>query len=217
MSAIAFFRALKNKNKAEYIVTAHHADDQVETVLMNIVRGCGMEGLAGMMEIDGDLWRPLLPYSKQEIMDYCRERKLKFIQDETNNELHFRRNLLRAKVVPTLKELNPNFLGTMRGNIRLWQQVSAYLQKRASNFLDKQEMGPGRYSLKLFLKLDELDQQVVLRMIFEKLHGHKNNLQQDHLEQVLKVLRTNVTGKQKEFGPGKILVRGKGYFEVRGA
>ncbi|MDP2691299.1 MAG: tRNA lysidine(34) synthetase TilS [bacterium] len=211
----AFFRELKEKHHARFIITAHHADDQIETVLMNLIRGCGLEGLGGMQEVEGDIWRPLLRMSKEELLGYCQEHRLSFLQDESNQDEQYRRNFLRKKVVPHLKALNPNLLGTMRNNIRVWQQAAEYFQKRAELFLEEGQERPPRYDVKRFLKLDDFEQQNVLRALFEQVHGHKQNLILEHVDQVLKVLRSNVSGKRKEFGPGKVLVREKGFFEVR--
>lgn len=209
-----FFRELKHKHKADYIVTAHHADDQIETVLLNIIRGCGLDGLSGMQEVDGDIWRPLLPYSKQDIFDYCKVHQLTFVEDKSNQDLVYRRNFLRHQVIPKLKELNPNLIGTMKNNLRIWKNASDFLLKQAKSYLDEQDLPQQKFRLKSFLELDEVLQALVLRSIFEKVHGHKQNLQQDHLDQVLKILRTNVSGKQKEFGPGKILLRNRYFFKI---
>jgi len=210
-----FFRELKKKYKAEYIVTAHHADDQVETVLLNMLRGAGLEGLAGMKIIEGDLWRPLLSYSKQELEVYCKKKKLKFIRESTNRDLEYRRNFLRLKVIPLFKKLNPNFLGTMENNIRIWNSAAEYLQRESEKTVESLRLKQHRYDLKKFLHLDEVLQGVVIRRIFEEVHGHKKNLQQSHLEQVLKILRTNVSGKKKEFGAGKMLMKQKTFFEIQ--
>lgn len=210
-----FFRELKENFGAAYIVTAHHADDQVETVLMNIIRGCGIQGLGGMKEHDGDLWRPLLNLPKQALLDYCLHWKLQFIREPTNEDLNYRRNFLRAKVVPHLKQLNPNFLETMRGNVKIWQEISEHLESEAREFLRTNEQRPLKYDVTDFVKLDEAQQKTILRCLFEQVHGHKKDLAQDHLEQVLKVLRKNVSGKQKEFGPGAVILRGRGFFEVK--
>jgi tRNA(Ile)-lysidine synthase len=210
-----FFRELKKKYKAPFIVTAHHADDQVETVLLNMIRGCGLEGLIGMSVVDGDLLRPLLPFSKLEIEQYCKGKKMKFVRESTNKDLNYRRNFLRLKVIPLFKKLNPNFLGTMENNLRIWSSAAGYFQQKAKNSLEEIRIKTHQYDLKKFLKLDEVLQAFVLRLLFEETHGHKKNLTQDHLEQVLKILRTNVSGKKKEFGSGKVLVKQKTYFEIK--
>jgi len=211
----SFFRKLAEKYKAKYIVTAHHADDQIETVLMNIVRGCGLDGLKGMSELDADIWRPLLPYPKVKILNYCRKNSLKFMNESTNDDLQYRRNFLRKMVVPQLKELNPNLLETFGNNIKLWRSAAETLETSATEFLEMERLKPNLYRLKSFLGLAKIQQQLILRSIFESVHGHKKDLAQDHLDQVLKILNTNVSGKQKEFGPGKIIVKLREHFEIR--
>lgn len=210
-----FFVTLKKKFKAGFIVTAHHADDQVETILMNIIRGCGLDGLSGMQEIDGDLWRPLLSVTKKELMNYCRIHKLSFVEDSTNDDLQYRRNFLRKKVIPSLLKLNPQLQKTMTSNAELWTKTRDYVHQRAMDFLGTQRLSPNRYDLKAFRALPEFEQQVTLRTLFEQIHGHKKDLQQSHLEQVMNVLRSPVSGKQKEFGAGRIIVKGKGWLEVK--
>jgi len=81
--------------------------------------------------------------------------------------------------------------------------------------LDANEHKSLRYDLKVFLALDNSEQQVILRELYHRVHGSKKDLMQSHLEQILKVLRTNVSGKRKEFGPGKVLYRKRDYFEVK--
>lgn len=210
-----FFRTLKKKFRADYIVTAHHADDQVETILMNIIRGCGLDGLSGMQEIDGDLWRPLLRVSKKDLMKYCRAHKLSFVEDSTNDDLQYRRNFLRKKVIPSLMKLNPQLQKTMTSNAELWTKTRDYVHQRAQDFLTTQRLSPNRYDLKAFRALPEFEQQVTLRTLFEQVHGHKKDLQQSHLEQVLNVLRGPVSGKKKEFGSGKMIVKNRVWFEVK--
>lgn len=209
-----FFDVVKEEHDAKYIATAHHADDQVETVLMNILRGCGLDGLGGMRVLDEDLWRPLLNTSKEDLYHYCREHHVSFVRESTNDDLRYRRNFLRHKVIPQLKKLNPSLLGTMQNNVRMWQQAADELRQRAQEFLQSSREKNYRYALGPFLKLNELEQSVVLRELHDEVHGHKQDLVQDHLEQVLKVLRTNVSGKKKEFGPGKMLKRHREFFEV---
>jgi|CXWL01.1.fsa_nt_gi tRNA(Ile)-lysidine synthase len=210
-----FFRTLKKKYKATAITTAHHGDDQIETILMNIVRGCGLDGLSGMQEIDGDLWRPLLGMSKKDILKYCRHQRLQFVNDSSNDDLQLRRNFLRKKVIPQLKKLNPQLEKTIQANAQLWAHTRAYLQEKAQNFLRTHQISDHRYSLKVFLSVPEFEQQIILRELFKQVHGHKKDLQRSHLDQILKILTGNVSGKQKEFGAKKIISKHRGWFEVQ--
>jgi len=181
----AFFRELKEKYMAQYIVTAHHADDQVETVLMNIIRGSGLDGISGMKVIDGDLWRPLLKYSKQDLLGYCEERALSFVQDSTNDDLSYRRNFLRSEVVPKLKELNPNLLGTMQNNIQIWRQAADELMSRASQYLDTNQGLSNRYHLQPFLELGAAEQRgVVARVCLHRQPGECGLSNEPSFEQV---------------------------------
>ncbi|MDF2379024.1 MAG: tRNA lysidine(34) synthetase TilS [Candidatus Gracilibacteria bacterium] len=209
-----FFRELVEKYQAQAIVTAHHADDQVETVLMNMVRGCGLDGLAGMSEYGRGLWRPLLSVGKDELLKYCEDQGLSFREDESNQDERFRRNYLRKQVVPSLKELNPNLLETMGNNISLWREASQMLLSQAILFIQEHQTGLYEFSLAPFLALDEALQALVLREIYADAHGTKKDLEQAHLDQVLKVIRTNVSGKQKEFGNAKMLIRNRESFRI---
>lgn len=99
---------------ASAVVTAHHADDQVETILMNILRGSGMQGLQGMSyrsvvpaHDDVGLLRPLLHVSRAQIEDYCREHDLQPREDASNDDTRYRRNALRHDVLPFLRQYNP--------------------------------------------------------------------------------------------------------------
>lgn len=209
-----FFRQLKAEHRAQYIITAHHADDQVETVLMNMVRGCGLSGLTGMNLLEGDIWRPLLHFSKQELIQYCKDHQISYVNESSNQDLTYRRNYLRHSVIPQLKKLNPNLLGTMQKNIHIWRMAQEELEVRARAFLEDHCEQDHRYRLEPFLERSELEQQMILRELHQLVHGHKMNLMQDHLEQVLKVLRQKTSGKKKEFGPGMLLLKKRDWFEV---
>ena len=101
----------------DVLLTAHHADDQVETVLLQLLRGAGVSGLAGMPAIkswsQGWLARPLLPFSRQELEQYALDNALHWMEDETNRDVRFSRNLLRQRVVPQLKSRWPGLLKTI--------------------------------------------------------------------------------------------------------
>jgi len=92
----------------EVLVTAHHRDDQVETLLLQLFRGAGVAGLAAMPAIAkfgaGRICRPLLGETRADIERYAREKRLRWVEDPTNMELHFARNFLRAKVLPTIRQ-----------------------------------------------------------------------------------------------------------------
>lgn len=95
----------------EYVVTGHHADDQAETVLVQLLRGAGPKGLSGMPEKTvlgkGFLWRPLLSFPKKMLHEYALAQQIEWIEDPSNNDVRFTRNFLRHSIMPLLKERWP--------------------------------------------------------------------------------------------------------------
>ena len=92
---------------ADYVLTAHTADDQAETVLMHLIRGCGIDGLVGIPAVRGNIRRPLLCCSRAEIEEYCTLHDLPYVTDETNVDIKYTRNDVRHRVLPLLREINP--------------------------------------------------------------------------------------------------------------
>ncbi|GHV67626.1 tRNA(Ile)-lysidine synthase [Bacteroidia bacterium] len=111
-----WFTELKQLLKADYIVIAHNADDVAETVLINFCRGTGIKGLSGIKAVNGNILRPLLPYSKAEIVEYLRSKNISYRTDSSNCTDEYTRNLVRHKIIPIFKELNPSFLHTVQEN-----------------------------------------------------------------------------------------------------
>ena len=105
----AFFADLMRERKIPILLTAHHADDHLETLLFRIARGTGLSGLGGIAPVrpfaTGKLARPLLGFTKQEILQYCKKQGLDFVTDSTNADTAYARNKLRAEVLPVLESL----------------------------------------------------------------------------------------------------------------
>jgi len=121
-----WFQEIMQENELDYIVTAHHKDDIIETVLINLTRGTGLDGLTGIPEINGSIVRPLLSFSRSEILIYATKNKIQWREDQSNSSIKYVRNKIRHKVVPFLKELNPNLLDTLTNtleNLKGSQQI----------------------------------------------------------------------------------------------
>lgn len=101
----------------EYLLTAQHLDDQAETVLLQLMRGAGVKGLAAMPLVNafvgGYLARPLLNTSQQAILDYAKAHQLNWVEDQSNQDVDFDRNFLRHRVLPLLRERRPNVENAM--------------------------------------------------------------------------------------------------------
>ena len=103
-----WFAALKENQQADAIAVAHHRDDSIETLLLNLIRGTGIKGLTGIQPRNGSIVRPLLCVSKKEILQYVHEQKLPFITDSSNEQEKIIRNKIRLQLIPLLETINPS-------------------------------------------------------------------------------------------------------------
>lgn len=121
------------------LLTAHHLDDQAETVLANLFRGAGPHGLAGMRRIrplgDGEIWRPMLDVERRELSEYVRQQGLDWIDDPANEDLRYTRNYLRRVVVPTLRARWPAVTKTVARASRNWRNTVDLLDEVADGDL----------------------------------------------------------------------------------
>ena len=105
-----WFKTLQKQHGFDYILTAHHADDNLETVLINLSRGTGLEGLTGIPEMNGSIVRPLLEFSRDAIHDFAIQEEISWREDSSNESTKYLRNNLRHTIIPLLKDLNPSFI-----------------------------------------------------------------------------------------------------------
>ena len=141
-----WFEQLREDMGAAGVCVAHHRDDSVETVLLNLVRGTGLRGLTGIQPRNGSILRPLLCVSRAEIEAFLSERGQKYVTDSTNLESDVLRNKVRLQVLPLLRELNP--------------AVSENIQRTAENLVEAQEVLDAiltNYNSSNVLELSELD------------------------------------------------------------
>ena len=126
----AWFKELMDNpvNKIKYLLTAHHADDNVETVLMNFCRGTGLHGLTGIPEKGNSgmlkyLRRPLLSFSKKEILRFAKENKLDFVEDSSNQSDKYTRNLFRNEIIPAISKAYPQVKENLINNIARFKEI----------------------------------------------------------------------------------------------
>ena len=135
---------------ADFIATAHHAGDNAETVLMNLLRGTGLRGLGGIPPVRGRIIRPLLEVSRDEINDYIEQNALPYVEDETNAETVYTRNRLRHEFLPLLEEIAPGSTERIAKTACRLRQDGEYLDAQAEKILPPAETD-GRRRLPLTL------------------------------------------------------------------
>lgn len=103
-----WFEKLRVIHLADKVAVAHHRDDSVETILLNLIRGTGIKGLTGIAPMNGKVIRPLLCVSRDEILEYLKERNLNYVDDSTNSEDLYSRNKIRLNILPMMETINPS-------------------------------------------------------------------------------------------------------------
>lgn len=129
-----WFYELTDLLNFDYILTAHHADDNLETFLINLTRGTGLEGLLGIPVINNKIVRPLLPFSQEEIEQFAFSHQIKWTEDRSNASSKYVRNQLRHEVIPALKKVNEHILHNFQTTISNLQDTKQLVQDAVLNF-----------------------------------------------------------------------------------
>ncbi len=132
-----WFSELAQQLNFDYILTAHHGDDNLETFLINFTRGTGLNGLTGIPEINGNIARPLLPFSRETIEAYAKSENIAWREDSSNSSRKYLRNKLRHEVIPILKEINPNVLDSFQNTLSNLKETEAIVNQSIKDFLSK--------------------------------------------------------------------------------
>src|SRR5690606_7370339 len=126
-----WFEELISVQKFDYLLTAHHLNDALETFLINLSRGTGMKGLTGMNS--DKIHRPLLSYSKAEILSYAKNNNLKWREDSSNQTSDYVRNKIRHEIYPVLEEIHPQFLENFSKSIQFLHEENQILENHLKN------------------------------------------------------------------------------------
>jgi len=126
-----------NETKSRYIATAHNGDDNTETVIFNLVRGCGADGLCGIPAIRGRIIRPLLNSTRAEIDIYLKELQLQYVTDSTNSDESYTRNKIRHSVMPVLRSINPSVVTAVSRLCESVKNDKSFFEEALSDSEDK--------------------------------------------------------------------------------
>ncbi len=157
-----FDEILKTQNY-DFVATAHHSNDAIETILLNISKGTGIAGLHGILPKRGNLIRPLLFVDKEMIMEYIVENQLIWREDSSNESIKYQRNFIRHEIVPKFKEINPNFEETIKRTVEKISDVEKYFYFEVENF--KAENITIKEGI-IYLPFEKLLQNKVFRAVY---------------------------------------------------
>ena len=129
-----WFEALVQTENYDWVLTAHHADDNIETLLMNITRGTGVEGLTAIPEQNGRILRPFLKYYKSEIVDFAKTHGIEWREDRSNQSDDYTRNIIRHHLIPQLTKLHPKALENTSKTIELTKEAVSVIYQQTEVF-----------------------------------------------------------------------------------
>jgi len=206
-----FFKNLLKKYQAHKIALGHHADDQVETILMRLIRGSGMHGLRGIPAKRGEFIRPLIDCNRQEIETYCQRKKITYCIDSTNKEPMYLRNKIRHQLIPLLaKEYNPSIRDNLlqlqiivQDELNYWEEKTEQYYLKAT--IKKQPSGIV-LDIKQLMECPIALQRRIIRKGLGHLRGYLADIQFNHVESIRELCMFN-RGERYLDLPGNIRIR----------
>ncbi|MBR3673176.1 MAG: tRNA lysidine(34) synthetase TilS [Clostridia bacterium] len=196
-----FFEEVAKQVSANKIATAHNANDNAETVLMNIFRGAGASGLKGIEPIrNGKFIRPLIECQRDEIEKYCEEHKLEPKIDQSNFENIYTRNKIRNILIPNIKqEFNPNIIESLNKMSALLREENDFIEQYVEEvwktlYISKDE-NELVLDLKKFNKLNRFIKSKIVLVSINKVMGSTQGIEKIHVEDIIKLCEKNIGNK----------------------
>ena len=185
------------------IAVAHHIEDQAETVLFNLVRGSRLTGLRGMLPVNGRIIRPLLSCSRGEIEEFLRARGISWREDETNEDVRYSRNLIRKEVMPLLEQINKSAGEHIARAAEEAAETEEFLREQTERAAGKC-VSRGEFfvsvSVPELMRQTPLIRRRVIYCVIADVAGRKKDLQDAHVQAVLRLAQKNGNGRLDVFG-----------------
>lgn len=185
-----FLTEQKTTRGCRYVLTAHHADDNAETLLLNLLRGTGLRGLAGIPAERDFLLRPFLRITRGELAAYAAAHNIPHVEDSTNRLDDAARNVLRHQVLPVLRQLNPRAVENMSRTAELLRQDESALDGAAEALLAGAEIRSGEYAVFSLSRIREQPMALASRAVWSvlcRVCGHRKDLTAAHIRAVMEL------------------------------
>ena len=196
-----FFEKLAKKVNANKIAIAHNYNDNAETILMHLMRGSGISGLIGIKPYrDGKYIRPIIKCSREEIEEYCNQKKLNPKYDKSNLDNTYTRNRIRNKLIPYInKEFNINIVDALNRLSYLALEEDEFMQnsvlKEYENIIINEEKNKILFDLKKFNKLHKYMKSNIILFIINKISGSTKGIEKINIEDIIKLCSNNIGNK----------------------
>lgn len=195
-----FFDEVLKKTKANKIAVAHHKNDKVETILLHMLRGSGIEGLKGIETKRGNIIRPLIECERTQIEQYCEKYQLKPKIDKSNFDNTYDRNRIRNIVIPYIQQqFNPNIVKTIDRLSTIAQledeYIESHVKKAYQDLLEEEKAKEIIINLKKFNLQEKVIKSRLIRYIIKRLFGTTASIEKIHIEDIIKLCDNNIGNK----------------------
>lgn len=209
-----FLRATMKRANATKLALGHNADDQVETILINLIRGSGLKGLGGMPESRGEIIRPLIDCTRSEIEGYLEKRGLESRTDSSNVSKKYLRNRIRLELIPTLKNYNENITSNLLETAKIIRDDDRCLEDQsrliyaqvAVSQMDGTEVELNREQ---FNRQPPAFQKRLVRQAIFSIRGNLRRISTSHIRQVIKLFQSSMRGKSVNLPDGLTAIDGR--------
>lgn len=218
-----FFDEIAKKHQAKYILTAHHADDRIETALFNLIRGTKLGGIhalsllsfrhcermwsnsepesmdchvdsSNLLWVTWAIFRPLLSFTKLEIQSYAEKNNIVFRDDSTNMDRNYQRNYLRHEVFPRFETINPEYRRALSNFIDYTEELKLWIDREVEKFLS----GKNEFSAKEFEKQSPFLRKEIIRYLYEKSNSGTVGLSEGNINEILRFILSAEGWTRKE-------------------
>lgn len=152
-----WFQKLLEKHALKYVLTAHNTNDNLETFIINLTRGSGLDGFTGIPTVNGNIIRPLLAFSRDQIMMFAIKNKIEWREDKSNSSVKYVRNKVRHKILPVLQDINPNILHSFKKTLEHLNEsqniIDVEIQKVSENIITEDKNGVIKLDIDKLLQL----------------------------------------------------------------
>ncbi|MCI2228743.1 tRNA lysidine(34) synthetase TilS [Polaribacter sp. MSW13] len=147
-----WFKEILENHNFDYVVTGHNTNDNLETFIINLTRETGLEGLTGIPSVNGKIARPLLAFSRNDILMYAIKNNVTWREDKSNANIKYIRNKVRHKILPILEEINPNILNSFKNTLEHLNESQSFINEKVSKNAEKIVVDNESGLLKISLK-----------------------------------------------------------------
>ncbi|MCU0342661.1 MAG: tRNA lysidine(34) synthetase TilS [Ignavibacterium sp.] len=211
-----FFEKVLKKDRYNKILTAHNADDNAETVLLNLIKGTGIKGVAGIPVRRNNIVRPILSLAKKEILDYLEENKFEYRVDESNLSNDFERNFLRNEIIPLIqKNLNPSFSSTAINTSLNLQRLNLELTERVSEIKSILKIRMNT-SVSIPIEFIKKESQFIISFAIKEIieENFSVKLESNDLKKIFLLVKKQ-SGKSEELSNKLIALNERAYIKIK--